>query len=64
MHLKQASSLSKEWGSPQYIKNDEVYKQGLIKTGKQISKNFFTDNKNTEEVIVKEITNIMVKNKC
>jgi hypothetical protein len=64
MHIKQASLLSKEWGPPQYIKNYEVYKQRLIKTGKQISKNFFTDNKNTEEVIVKEITNIMVINKC
>lgn len=47
-----------------YLKSDNIYRQMMITQGKQISKKFFADNKNIEEVIVKEITNTMVKNKC
>ena len=46
-----------------HLKSDNIYRQMAITQAKQISKKFFADNKNTEEVIVKEIIKCM-KNKC
>jgi UDP-N-acetylglucosamine:LPS N-acetylglucosamine transferase len=42
-----------------HLKNDHIYRRAIVKRGKQISKRFFTDFKDTEKLIIKEITKIL-----